>query len=55
LTINKKNISLSLKINDYLLSKALLEFSGNQKGNLEQVEREFSDRKQLEKILLHGI
>ena len=55
MTINKKNISLSLKINDYLLSKALLEFSGNQKGNLEQVEREFSDRKQLEKILLHGI
>ena len=54
LTINKKNIALSLKINDYLLAKALLEFTGNQKGYLEHVEREFSDRKQLEKILLHG-
>ncbi|MGG5905216.1 hypothetical protein [Sphingobacterium daejeonense] len=41
-------------MNDYLLSKALLEFTDNQKGFLEQVEIEFSDRKQLEKILLHG-
>jgi len=54
LLFNKKNSSLSLKINEYLILKALLDLTESKSRIQYKLEQYFSDHKQIEKILAYG-